>query len=66
MGSLFGKPERKPESVVVRKPKTEITEKDRAILDLKNARDKIKKYRKKVCSEFNTAIILCLFLCFIS
>lgn len=25
-----------------------VTEKDRAILDLKNARDKLKRYRKKV------------------
>ena len=25
-----------------------VTEKDRAILDLKNARDRLKKYRKKV------------------
>ena len=29
-----------------------ITTKDKAILDLKNARDKLKKYRKKVCSLF--------------
>lgn len=29
-----------------------VTEKDRAILDLKNARDRLKKYRKKVKCNF--------------
>jgi charged multivesicular body protein 6 len=47
MGQLFGK------SAAKRPPTAsttavEITQKDRAILDLKNARDRLKKYRKKL------------------
>lgn len=43
MGSLFSKKSSAPKS-----RKHEITEKDRAMLDLKNARDRLKKFRKKL------------------
>ena len=47
MGSLFSS---KQDNKNKRKNDTNngVTEKDRAILDLKNARDKLKRYRKKV------------------
>ena len=35
-----------------------VTEKDRAILDLKNARDRLKKYRKKVRQLQMRSVIL--------
>ena len=54
MGSLFGKPEKskstdKSKPVPVTRPGNEVNDKDKAILDLKNARDRLKKYKKKVC-----------------
>ncbi len=51
MGSLFGKPEKTNHSNQPQKstnPQQKVTEKDRAVLDLKNARDRLKRYRKKV------------------
>lgn len=54
MGSLLGKPEKKSggkrasSSGDQPKEKAGVTSKDRAVLDLKNARDRLKKYRKKV------------------
>jgi hypothetical protein len=50
MGNLFGKshaPTAAPKAQ--EKPGSVVTDKDRAVLDLKNARDRLKKYRKKVC-----------------
>ena len=52
MGSWYGKAKKatneaipkKPASAV-QKPQAEITQKDRAVLDLKNARDKIRRFR---------------------
>lgn len=51
MGSIFGKPLPPPEPKAQPKPGSTVTDKDRAILDLKNARDRLKKYRKKVTSD---------------
>lgn len=51
MGSLFGKPEKtgkQGHSINAKANGGQVTDKDRAVLDLKNARDKLKRYRKKV------------------
>ena len=62
MGNLFGQPQpksTKPKSNnpnvgggkggnAPANPQANITSKDRAILDLKNARDRLKKFKKKV------------------
>ena len=50
MGNLFGKPQRQTQ-LPPNNNAGAITEKDRAILDLKNARDRLKKYQKKVISR---------------
>lgn len=47
MGPLLGKP--KKEMPAARPAAAEVTSKDRATLDLKVARDKLKKYQKRVC-----------------
>ena len=46
MGSLLGKPKKVPP--VAKPAAAEVTSKDRAMLDLKVARDKLKKYQKRV------------------
>jgi hypothetical protein len=43
MGNLFGKPKTKREIA-----RSKVTDKDRAMLDLKNSRDRLKKYRTKL------------------
>ena len=49
MGSVFGKAKGNSKKNGVKGgQKTDITDKDRAVLELKNARDRLKKYRKKV------------------
>lgn len=49
MGNLFGSPKKSThKSEESQRPKASVTSKDKAILDLKNARDRLKKYRKKV------------------
>lgn len=50
MGSCFGGSKKTSSSSqpLVPKPST-INEKDKAILDLKRARDKLEKYQRKVC-----------------
>jgi hypothetical protein len=50
MGSLFSQSSSSsaPKSSPSQNKKNEITQKDRAILDLKIARDKLTKYQKKV------------------
>jgi hypothetical protein len=55
MGTLFGKPEKHhgkghspPNGHAGANQAAKVTDKDRAILDLKNARDRLKRYRKKV------------------
>ncbi|CAG2180389.1 unnamed protein product, partial [Oppiella nova] len=45
MGHIFGKP--KP------KKKPEITEEDKAILQLKQQRDSVKKYQKRIKDELD-------------
>ena len=54
MGSLFSSESKKNSNKLKStsskaKAAASVTDKDRAILDLKNARDRLKKYRKKVC-----------------
>lgn len=49
MGSVFGKAKGNSKKNGVKGgQKTDITDKDRAVLELKNARDRLKKYRKKL------------------
>jgi hypothetical protein len=53
MGGLFSKGTKdshpgKSKSKTSESGESSITDKDRAVLDLKNARDRLKKYRKKV------------------
>jgi hypothetical protein len=50
MGALFGKQKgaEKP------KKQSRITDQDRAILELKTARDKAQQYKKRVCELWDT------------
>ena len=50
MGSLFGKPHKptKTNETKTVDNRNKVDDKDRAILELKNARDRLKKYKKKV------------------
>lgn len=52
MGPLLGKPKNKPPPPASRA--VDITSKDRAMLDLKVARDKLKKYQKRVSNDIIT------------
>lgn len=47
MGALFAKEPKKPDQPE-KKAAANVSEKDRAVLDLKNARDRLKKLKKKV------------------
>ena len=49
MGSIFGKPKQEPAPA---RPQVQVSSKDRAMLDLKVARDKLKKYQKRVSDAF--------------
>lgn len=58
MGQLFGKPKARNDSSnpVTRtrehqRKEQQVSDKDKAVLDLKNARDRLKKYRKKLETE---------------
>ena len=58
MGTLFGKPEKHhgkghtpPNGNASTNQAAKVTDKDRAVLDLKNARDRLKRYRKKIETE---------------
>lgn len=48
MGSIFGKPKQEPPAA---RPQVQVSSKDRAMLDLKVARDKLKKYQKRVSCD---------------
>lgn len=65
MGTLFGKPEKhhgkghsSPNGNNNANQAARVTDKDRAILDLKNARDRLKRYRKKVSLAIFTNVSL--------
>jgi charged multivesicular body protein 6 len=50
MGNLFGKHQAHPRRVAA-PPAAEVTDHDRAVLDLKNTRDKLSRHRKKADKE---------------
>jgi hypothetical protein len=50
MGRLFSKSSSINDKHPIKAKEREVTSKDRAILDLKNSRDRLKKFKKKVFS----------------
>jgi len=61
MGSLFSK-QKSPEKAKKRlNGDDEVSDKDRAVLELKNARDRLKKYHKQVSVNIDSQVAIAIY-----